>query len=689
MTSTRDALEPSTLPHQPETASLRPEEPTQHDSVTIRPEEPTQQNPVTIQPEEPTQPDLETNQPEDPKQPDSVIKQTETVSTPHVNDVGKCLTGKTNLWTLSAPEKLDIIDNHFVPGENFVFPKTEMNKCKRSFRHQWLTTYPWLVYSKEVDGGFCLPCVLFATKENLGVLVNTPFRRWTKVSDICGQHQQKNYHSDAQLKYDKFVTNQRQPEKNIESQISVQRQEVITQNREVIKSVSKCVEVCGKMGLALRGHRDDSTADPNSNKGIFHTLLQFRQDAGDTVLKTHFETCGKNATYTSKTVQNELINIMGEQIRDDIIDEIKKARFYSILCDEVTDCANIEQLTIVLRFVDESVNIREEFVQFCSTERITGEVIATTILSKLNDWGLDIEDCRGQGYDGASNMSSARVGVQGRLCGLNPLALYTHCCSHILNLVIVKACSIPMIRNMAGTITETAYFFQNSAKRQRMVEKVIDRTETDTDKKKLHDLCRTRWVERHEAYENFFSLYECIVNTMDAMLNERQHEADYGSWSWDRETLTKANGLIHALTNFEFIVSLVVTLKCLSVLKPVSVKLQKKSNDVMTAYSLVTETREELQGYRNSGEDTFADWFEVCKTLGDKVGVYPSVPRTAGRQSHRSNTPHDGPEEYYRRTAFIPFLDHLTSEMNHRYILFKTLVSSCIHRLICFKIIGL
>ena len=343
------------------------------------------------------------------------------------------------------------------------------------------------------------------------------------------------------------MTNQREPEKNIESQISVQRQQLIKQNREVIKSVSKCVEVCGKMGLALRGHRDDSTADPNSNKGIFQTLIKFRQEAGDTVLKTHFETCGKNATYTSKTVQNELINIMGEQIRDDIIDEIKKARFYSILCDEVTDCSNIEQLTIV-RFVDEQATIREEFVQFCSTERTTGEVIASTILSKLNDWGFDIEDCRGQGYDGASNMSSARVGVQGRLFGLNPLALYTHCCSHILNLVIVKACTIPMIRNMAGTITKASYFFQNSAKRQRMFEKVIDRSETDTGKKKLHDLCSTRWVERHEAYENFFSLYECIVNTLDVILNESQHEAENSSWSWDRETLTKAYGLIHSRT---------------------------------------------------------------------------------------------------------------------------------------------
>ena len=62
------------------------------------------------------------------------------------------------------------------------------------------------------------------------------------------------------------------------------------------------------MGLALHGHRDDN----NSNKGIFQTLIKFRQESGDTVLKTYLETCGKNATYTSKTVQNELINIMGE-----------------------------------------------------------------------------------------------------------------------------------------------------------------------------------------------------------------------------------------------------------------------------------------------------------------------------------------------------------------------------------------
>ena len=40
-----------------------------------------------------------------------------------------------------------------------------------------------------------------------------------------------------------------------------------------------------------------------------------------------------------------------------------------------------------------------------------GEVIAETIVSTLQVLGLDIENVRGQGYDGAANMSSDNVGV--------------------------------------------------------------------------------------------------------------------------------------------------------------------------------------------------------------------------------------------------------------------------------------
>ena len=94
-------------------------------------------------------------------------------------------------------------------------------------------------------------------------------------------------------------------------------------------------------------------------------------------------------------------------------------------------------MSIVLRFVDTNCNIREDFVDFDSVERITGEIIASKLKETLARYNLDLLDCRGQGYDGATNMSGAS-GVQGRLTSENPKATYIHCNSHILNLCIVN-----------------------------------------------------------------------------------------------------------------------------------------------------------------------------------------------------------------------------------------------------------
>ena len=53
------------------------------------------------------------------------------------------------------------------------------------------------------------------------------------------------------------------------------------ENAQVIKSLLKCVSFCGKQGLSLRGHRDDSTASDASNKGNFIELVRFRAENDD------------------------------------------------------------------------------------------------------------------------------------------------------------------------------------------------------------------------------------------------------------------------------------------------------------------------------------------------------------------------------------------------------------------------
>ena len=100
------------------------------------------------------------------------------------------------------------------------------------------------------------------------------------------------------------------------------------------------------------------------------------------------------------------------------------------------------------RFVDSHKDIREEFLTFLLLERITGEQIADEIISFLTENGIPVTDIQGQGYDGTSNMSSSRVGVQQRIKHVSPLAMYVHCSGHCLNLVLTKLCSLPDVRNV-------------------------------------------------------------------------------------------------------------------------------------------------------------------------------------------------------------------------------------------------
>ncbi|CAH3154019.1 unnamed protein product [Porites lobata] len=55
----------------------------------------------------------------------------------HDVDVGALFRQKTAFKSLNQAEKLNIINNHFRPGDNYAFPKVFMNGCNRSFQRSW------------------------------------------------------------------------------------------------------------------------------------------------------------------------------------------------------------------------------------------------------------------------------------------------------------------------------------------------------------------------------------------------------------------------------------------------------------------------------------------------------------------------------------------------------------------------
>ena len=72
--------------------------------------------------------------------------------------------------------------------------------------------------------------------------------------------------------------------------------------------------------------------------------------------------------------------------------------------------------------------------------------------------GLDPSKIHGQAYDGAAVMSSNRAGVQAKIKEFAPLALYTHCYSHCLNLSLASACKLQEVCNLIGVINEVHLF---------------------------------------------------------------------------------------------------------------------------------------------------------------------------------------------------------------------------------------
>ena len=407
-------------------------------------------------------------------------------------DIGLLLRSGIDFRNISSAKKLQIIVSKV--DTNFKYPTTYMNGCNRRFQPKWVDTYPWLHYSKSENGAFCKACALFApeavSSQKLGVIVTTPFSNWTSMSTVFQRHDKSKYHQDSMVKMDAFKITATNSSTSISSRLCKERDERIKNNTKVIKSLLDCVIFLGKQGLPYRGHRDDRTCEDVVNAGNFMELVYFRAKT-DAILAKHLKNAPRNATYLSKTIQNELIQVVGNSIRNKIINDIKTAKFFSILADEVTDCSNKEQLSLAIRFVDSvDYTIREEFLDFITVERITGEALASAILSRLQEWDIPIENCRGQGYDGAANMSSSVCGVQSRIREQAPLAFYTHCQAHQLNLCIIKACSIPDIRNANGVISEIAKFFNYSPKRQHFFESIIS---SDNDKKKLKDLCKTRY----------------------------------------------------------------------------------------------------------------------------------------------------------------------------------------------------
>ncbi|CAF1440606.1 unnamed protein product [Adineta ricciae] len=312
---------------------------------------------------------------------------------------------------------------------------------KRHFCHKWFKSYPWLEYSITNNKAYCFFCrFAYDPVKSDEIFTITGFNNWKKGIEKFNKHQSSLLHK---LAHEKWTIAEKNRINNTNVLINYQDNNFL-----------------GKQCLSLRGHREHEEAE---NRGNFLELLQLRSSDND-IIKRKLS----SLKFTDHKIQNELLISIQENITEQIVSDIKKSKYFSVMIDETTDISNHQQVSLVIRYVDDFFNVYERFLGFERTFDTT--------------------------------------------------AIYIHCNGHVLNLCLIDVSSaIVPIRNNFGVIEALYNFFEGSAKRHHVFEDV--QKQAGLKAIVMKRLCDTRWTCRSECLTVVLNRYSEILDALETVSN--------------------------------------------------------------------------------------------------------------------------------------------------------------------------
>ena len=204
-----------------------------------------------------------------------------------------------------------------------------------------------------------------------------------------------------------------------------------------------------------------------------------------------------------------------------------------MICDEYTGLANKEQLSFCIRWVDNLFNSYEEFLGFYEIPNIKSYTIIKAIKDILIRFELELDNCRGQKYDGASNMLGHKSGVGKQFHTLQPKSPASHCQAHCLAISVkYMTNSNRLLSNTMGTTSEIIVRVKYSPKREQILgtlkDQVIFNENEDSDERVLgiSKLAVTRWTIRASCYQRILDNYKYLFELWEICLHNGGTDSD-------------------------------------------------------------------------------------------------------------------------------------------------------------------
>ena len=191
------------------------------------------------------------------------------------------------------------------------------------------------------------------------------------------------------------------------------------------------------------------------------------------------------------------------------------------MADECVNVANIEELSVYCRWVENGVQV-EHFMEILPMKKTNAHSIYSVLLDWLKKKDLQCSKLIGMGFDGAATFAGKKLGVQARLKKHVPHSVFVHC--HKLQLACVQSAnSTEGIKHIYTTLTTLWKNFHYSPKRcqnLKEIQKVLDIPEL-----KIVKPSDTRWLSHDKCVSTVKKCYGAIVCALETIYQE-SHEPE-------------------------------------------------------------------------------------------------------------------------------------------------------------------
>ncbi|KAK4579718.1 hypothetical protein RGQ29_029397 [Quercus rubra] len=277
----------------------------------------------------------------------------------------------------------------------------------------------------------------------------------------------------------------------------------------------------------------------------------------------------------------------------------------------------------------------------CMLETLLALTLKNEICAVLSRYNLHIENIRGQGYDGASNMRGEWNGLQALFLKDCPYAYYVHCMAHRLQLALVTASrEVKDVHQFFDHLVNIINIVVGSSKRNDELQ--------HAQAEQVENMIASNEIETGRGAN------QIVINTISEEGANYKQRGD-------------AEGAYQVLTSFEFILILHLMKEIMGITNVLCQALQQQSQDLLNAMHLVSTTKSLIQKLRNDGwKPLLASVISFCEQheidIPDMNARY-----TKGRGRYRRQYDDLTMEHHFRIGIFTVAIDFQLQELKSRF----------------------